>query len=123
MIVLLDRGFATNAFLQAVAATGAAFLFGSPPSANPPVLRRLPDGPFLSRIGPVDVRIIECEITIATTAGTHTGVYCLATTLLDTRAHPASELVRLYHERWRGLLAHAAASRSVGAGVGAGGAA
>ncbi|MFI8106037.1 IS4 family transposase [Streptomyces sp. NPDC086023] len=100
MIVLLDRGFATNTFLQAVTDTGAAFLARLSALRKPPVLRRLPDGSFLSRIGPVDVRVIECEITIATTAGAHTGVYRLATTLLDTRAHPASELVKLYHERW-----------------------
>jgi hypothetical protein len=33
------------------------------------VLRRLPDGSFLSRSGTAQARIIECEITIATTAG------------------------------------------------------
>ncbi|MFE5597287.1 transposase [Streptomyces sp. NPDC056549] len=35
-----------------------------------------------------------------TTAGRRTGVYRLATTLLDPHAHPAIELVKLYHERW-----------------------
>jgi len=48
----------------------------------------------------VQARIIECEITIATAAGRHTGIYRLATTLLDSRQHPAFELVKLYHERW-----------------------
>lgn len=100
MIVLLDRGFATNAFLQAAAATGAAFLTRLSAIRKPPVLCRLPDGSFLSRIGPVDVRVFECDITVATTAGAHTSVYRPATILLDARTHPASELVRLYHERW-----------------------
>ncbi|QMU79956.1 IS4 family transposase [Streptacidiphilus sp. PB12-B1b] len=100
MIVLLDRGFASNAYLATVADTGAAFLARLSANRKPPVLRRFEDGSFLSRIGALEVRIIECEITIATTAGRTTGVYRLATTLLDHRSHPAFELVKLYHERW-----------------------
>jgi hypothetical protein len=100
MIVLLDRGFASNAFLEKVAGTGAAFLARLSAARKPPVLRRFHDGSFLSRIGALEVRIIECEITIATTAGRTTGVYRLATTLLDPRRHPAFDLVKLYHERW-----------------------
>ena len=100
MIVLLDRGLSSNAFLQAVADTGAEFLARLSASRKPPVLRGFPDGSFLSRIGGVQVRIIACEITIATTAGSRTGVYRLATTLLDHRRYPAAELITLYHERW-----------------------
>jgi Insertion element 4 transposase N-terminal/Transposase DDE domain len=100
MIVLLDRGFSSNAFLEKVAGTGAELLARLTASRKPPVLARLPDGSFLSRLGTLQVRIIECEITIATAAGRHTGVYRLATTLLDPRRHPAFELVKLYHERW-----------------------
>jgi hypothetical protein len=100
MIVLLDRGFSSNAYLKLVAGTGAAFLARLSASRKPPVLHRLPDGSFLSRLGAVEVRIVECEITIATSAGRTTSVYRLATTLLDARSHPAFELVRLYHERW-----------------------
>lgn len=100
MVVLLDRGFATNAFLADVAGTGAAFLARLSSLRKPPVLRALPDGSYLSVIAGVEVRIVACKITIATRAGRRTGVYRLATTLLDHRAYPAFELVRLYHERW-----------------------
>jgi len=100
MIVLLDRGLSSNALLTATAGTHAEFLARLSASRKPPVLRRLPDGSFRSVLGGVDVRIIECQITIATTAGTHTGTYRLATTLLDHRQHPAFELVKLYHQRW-----------------------
>jgi hypothetical protein len=100
MIVLLDRGFSSNAYLATVAGTGAAFLARLSATRKPPVLHRFDDGSFLSRIGTLEVRIIECEITIATTAGRTTGVYRLATTLLDHHRHPAFELVKLYHERW-----------------------
>jgi hypothetical protein len=51
-------------------------------------------------LGPLRVRVIEAEITIATTAGRRTETYRLATTLLDPHRYPAAELIRLYHERW-----------------------
>ncbi|MFI1890713.1 IS4 family transposase [Streptomyces jumonjinensis] len=100
MIVLLDRGFATNTFLTAVAGTEAAFVARLSAIRKPPVLARYDDGSFLSRIGHLDVRIIECEITITTPTGRRTGLYRPATSLLDARRYPALDLVRLYHERW-----------------------
>jgi hypothetical protein len=100
MIVLLDRGFDSNTFLAAVAATGGQFLVRLTGNRKPPILARHRDGSFTSLIAGVPVRIIACEITIATSAGTHTGVYRLATTLLDHRRYPAFELVKLYHARW-----------------------
>jgi hypothetical protein len=100
MIVLLDRGLSGNDLLAAVTSAKADFLARLSASRKPPVLRRLPDGSFLSILGSVKVRIIECQITIATTAGTHTGTYRLAATLLDHHRYPAFELVKLYHQRW-----------------------
>ena len=100
MIVLLDRGLSSNALLAAITGAQADFLARLSASRKPPVLQRLPDGSFLSILGRVKVRIIECQITIATTAGTQTGTYRLATTLLDHRQHPAFDLVKLYHQRW-----------------------
>jgi hypothetical protein len=100
MIVLLDRGLPTNTLLEQIADTRADFLARLTSNRKPPILRRLPDGSFLSRMGHIEVRIIECEITIATTNGRHTGSYRLATTLLDHRRHTAFGLVKLYHQRW-----------------------
>ena len=100
MIVLLDRNFDVAALIGELAATQADLLVRIKSNRKPPVLRRYRDGSFLSQIGTVQVRVIECEITIATSAGRHTGVYRLATTLLDWRRHPAAGLVTLYHERW-----------------------
>jgi hypothetical protein len=100
MIVLLDRGLSSNALLAAVASAQADFLARLSASRKPPVLHGLADGSFLSALGGVKVRIIDCQITIATTAGTQTGTYRLATTLLDPGRHPAFELVKLYHQRW-----------------------
>src|ERR1700759_2856314 len=100
MIVLLDRNFDIAALIGELSATEADLLVRVKSNRKPPVLRRYRDGSFLSQIGVVQVRMIECEITIATSAGRHTGVYRLATTLLDWRRYPASELVTLYHRRW-----------------------
>ena len=106
MIVLLDRNFDVAALTGGLAATGADLLVRIKANRKPPVLRRYRDGSFLSQIGTVQVRVIECEITIATAAGRHTGVYRLATTLLDWRRYPASELVTLYHRRWEIEVGH-----------------
>jgi hypothetical protein len=106
MIVLLDRGLSSNAILAATAGTSADFLARLSACRKPPVLRRLPDGSFLSVLGGVPVRIIDCQVTIATTVGTQTGTYRLATTLLDCRQHPAAGLVTLYHQRWEIEVRH-----------------
>jgi hypothetical protein len=84
MIVLLDRNFDAAALLGQLAATKAHLLVRLK-RRKLPVLARYHDGSYLSQIGTVQVRVIECEITIATSAGRHTGVYRLATTLLDHR--------------------------------------
>jgi hypothetical protein len=62
--------------------------------------KRFPDGSYLSRLGAVAVRVIDCEITISTSQGRRTGTYRLVTTLTGCHTHPAAELIRLYHERW-----------------------
>lgn len=101
MLVLWDRGFDGNAFLCAVDATGAKMLGRLRSSRRPPVLARLADGSYLSRLGGCAVRIIEASITVTCQDGTvYTGVYRLATTLSDHRRYPAGALIALYHGRW-----------------------
>ncbi|MCC5576295.1 IS4 family transposase [Microtetraspora sp. AC03309] len=100
IIVLLDRSFAVQALVSAIAATGAQTLVRVKNGRRLPVLRRLRDGSYTSMLGTVAVRVIDCEITIATATGRRTGLYRLVTTLTDHRTHPAAELVTLYHERW-----------------------
>jgi hypothetical protein len=102
MLLLMDRGFDAGDFLAAVHATKAQFLVRLNGMRRPPVLRHLPDGSFLSVIGGVKVRVITAEVTVTCHDGTtYGGVYRLATTLLDHRAHPADALMALYHERWQ----------------------
>jgi transposase IS4-like protein/DDE family transposase len=103
MLVLADRNFAAGWLLAAVADTGAHLLVRAKTgSGGPklPVLRRHRDGSYRSSFGGKLVRVIEAEITVTTTAGPVTSVYRLITTLLDHHRHPASALIRLYHERW-----------------------
>jgi hypothetical protein len=100
MIVLLDRGFDDTALIEQLAATGAHLLVRLQARRRPPVLRHYRDGSYLTQIGATRVRVVEAEITIATTAGRHTGSYRLATTLLDPHRYPAAALVTLYHRRW-----------------------
>lgn len=56
-----------------------------------PVLARHPDGSCLSMLGRLWVRVIDCEITVATQAGRHTGTYRLATTVFNHHRYPAGQ--------------------------------
>ncbi|MEU3221510.1 IS4 family transposase [Streptomyces sp. NPDC006971] len=100
MILLADRNFAAQGLITGIAATGAEALVRLKNGRRMPVLARYQDGSYLSALGPVQVRVVDCEITITTAAGKHTGLYRLATTLLDHHRHPACELATLYHQRW-----------------------
>ncbi|MFB7499534.1 transposase [Streptomyces sp. NPDC056161] len=100
MILPADRNFGAQRLLADVAATGAEVLVRLKNGRRMPVLARFPDGSCLSALGSLRVRVIDCEITITTAAGKHTGLYRLATTLLDHHRHPAAELATLYHQRW-----------------------
>ncbi len=107
MLLLADRGFDSADFLAEVRATKAQFLVRLSANRRPPVLRRFPDGSFLSVIGGVTVRIITARVTVTCHDGTTYGdVYRLATTLLDHRGHPAETLLHLYHERWEHEVAY-----------------
>jgi hypothetical protein len=114
MLVLWDRGFDGDDFLAEVAATRAQFLGGVKANRRPPVPARLPDGSFRSRIGGVEVRVVEAVVTVTCEDGTrYSGAYRLATTLLDHRRHPAHALVELYHERWEHEIAYLALRHTV----------
>jgi Transposase DDE domain len=109
MVLLADRNFGTGFLAAQIAGTGAEFLIrvrtGST-APGLPVLRRLPDGSWLSRFGGVPVRVIDAEITVTTSAGHTTGGCQLVTTLLDPAACPAGDLGVLYHERWEAGTAY-----------------
>jgi hypothetical protein len=101
MLLLADRAFDGGEFLAAVRASGAEFLVRMHAGRLLPQLAQLPDGSILTRLGRVDVRVIQALITVTLADGTRVGgQYELAISLLDHRAHPAHELMRLYHERW-----------------------
>ena len=109
MLVLTDRGFDAAGFLEAVAGTKAQFLARLTSTRRLPVMARLDDGTFLSRIGALTVRVIEAEVLVTCADGTrYTGRYRLATTLLEHRRYPAAALIRLYHERWEHEIAYLA---------------
>jgi len=105
MIVLADRNSAAPSLIAAIVDTGADLLVRVKNGRKLPVCRRLRNGSYVSRIGPVEVQVICCEITIATTAGRQTGVYRLITMILDPDC-PAAEIVALYHDRWEIEVRH-----------------
>jgi len=107
MLLLGDRNFAAADLLNRLAATGADLLVRCKSGRRLPVVARCGDGSFLTRIGALTVRVVDAEIGVVTSRETRTGHYRLLTTLTDPSAHPAAELVRLYHERWEIETAYA----------------
>jgi hypothetical protein len=100
MIVLADRNFAAQKIITAITSTGAHLLIRCKANRKLPALHRHTDGSYLSMWNQTPVRVIEAQITIATSNGTRTGAYRLITTLLDPHDYPAFDLVKLYHQRW-----------------------
>ena len=101
MLLLDDRGFDADDFLAKIAATGAQILVRLNSRRAPARWAVLDDGPYLTRINGVRLRIIDAQVTVTASGGLQLGgEYRLATTLLDPRRYPAAELVGLYHERW-----------------------
>ncbi len=103
MLLLADRNFGSGPLARKIAAAKADFLIrvrtgNSAPKL--PVLRRLPDGSWLSCFGGVPVRVIDATWTVTTGTGRVTSDCRLITTLTDTARYPASDLAVLYHERW-----------------------
>lgn len=101
MLVLCDRNLTTAALTGRIAATGAQLLGRCKANRKLPMVGRLPDRSWLSRLGGVEVRVVDAKITIATRAGRASGSSRLATTLTDPHTWPATALVALYHQRWR----------------------
>jgi transposase IS4-like protein/DDE family transposase len=115
MLCLADRGFFGFALWQQAHQTGAQLLWRVSFQVCLPVLKRLADGSYLSKIYPrsydrktdrrgvwvrvVDYRLEEVE-------GSEPS-YRLLTTLLDPAQAPAAQLAVLYHERWEIELAFA----------------
>ncbi|HVI36418.1 MAG TPA: transposase, partial [Gaiellales bacterium] len=105
MLVLADRHFGYRPMLTALAGTGADLLVRVKAGHRLPVCRRCADGSWISRIGPVEMRVIRCAITIATPTGRRGELYQLVTTVTDADVSPA-ELVGLYHQRWEIEVRH-----------------
>jgi hypothetical protein len=103
MVLLADRNFGAGFLAAQIAGARADFLIrvrtgkGAP---GLPVLRRLPDGSWMSAFGGVTVRVIDAQVTLTTAAGRTAGRYRLVTTLADPARYPAAEVIALYRERW-----------------------
>src|SRR5438876_8906632 len=112
MLVLVDAGLISGAFIEHVRERGAHVLGALEAGAweQPKKARRLADGSVLAWVTPSHsgryrqqqgmwVRIISYRVTDER-LGEPGKVYRLVTTLLNPRVAPALELIALYHERW-----------------------
>ncbi len=112
MLVLVDAGLISGAFIEQVRARRAHVLGALEAGAweCPKTVRRLRDGSVLAWVEPAHggryrqqhgmwVRIISDRVTDAR-LGEPGKVYRLVTTLINPRVAPARTLLALYHERW-----------------------
>jgi Insertion element 4 transposase N-terminal/Transposase DDE domain len=110
MLLVWDRGFFSYRLWKQVTATGAQLLARVSARLTLKPQQALADGSYLARIYPrgwertkdrqgLLVRVIRYTHNDPRRVGCNQ-VHVLLTTLLDAAAHPARELVGLYHERW-----------------------
>jgi hypothetical protein len=110
MLLLWDRGFLSYALVQQVQTRQAQLLARIKKNLVFKPLKRLGDGSYLAKFyaspgqrakdeGGVLVRVIDYTLTDAARSG-QGETHRLLTTLLDAKAHPAEDLIVLYHERW-----------------------
>lgn len=109
MLCLADRGYFGFGLWQQAARTGADLLWRAPSSVKLPVETALPDGSYLSQLNTwrrrnltpkgqgMPVRVVEYRID---GVGKDGEVYRLVTTILDHEQAKASDLAKLYHQRW-----------------------
>jgi len=108
MLCLADRYYYSYKRWQTAQATGADLLWRVKTRIRMPVLKRFPDGSYLSKIYPTErdrrhdtngiwVRAIDYRLEGIPKAEP---LYRVITTILDPEEAPAPELAALYHERW-----------------------
>ena len=111
MLCLADRGLAGFPLWQAAQTTGAQLLWRVAKNRKLPVIKRLADGSYLSMIepapatqknmtgstAPITVRVINYQLPGVPDAEP---IYRVITTLLDDKEADASDLAKLFHERW-----------------------
>ncbi len=108
MLCLADRGFLGFDLFHQASATGAALVWRAKVSQGLPVLAQFPDGSYRSELRwnshcrspdrtPIPVRVVAYTLP---GTGDVDLVYRLVTNIPDPARAPASELARLYHERW-----------------------
>jgi hypothetical protein len=124
-VVVGDRNFLSHEDLKAIRVTGAHAVLRVKAGVDLPVLARLADGSWVSRIADpaaarrlrrrkqkvpaaqipgIEVRVVEYTVeTEPDQAGEHevSELFCLVTTLLDAHAYPMEDFPDLYHDRWQ----------------------
>jgi hypothetical protein len=124
-VVVGDRNFLSYEDLAAILATGAHAVLRVKAGVDLPVLARLSDGSWISRIADpaasrrlrrrkqkvsagqipgIQVRVVEYTVeTEPDQHGQHevSELFCLVTTLLDEHAYPLEDFPDLYHDRWQ----------------------
>jgi len=116
MLLVCDRNFFSYPLWRQLARRGVQLLFRVKKHLVLRPLQRLADGSYLAKVYPdataraqdregIVVRVLRYTLDDPQRVG-HGDRHTLLTTLLDAQAHPATELVVGYHERWEHELVY-----------------
>jgi hypothetical protein len=111
---LVDRNYLGFDLIDAIhrGGQGAHLVMRIKDGINLPVLQRLSEHSYLSRLSSADgkrqvkVRVVEYDVTLTDTDredaknGPVSELFCLATTLLDPHTYPDRDIADLYPQRW-----------------------
>jgi len=108
LLVLGDRYYPSCDILKMIVERGSHFLVRAKDNMNLSPIKYLKDGSYLAKLtskknrchGPSEVIVRVIDYCIYNKENQVVGNGRLVTSLFDEDAYPASELVKLYHERW-----------------------
>jgi hypothetical protein len=101
-VFLVDANFLGGELIAAVRAAGAHLVMRVKAGITLKLVRWLPDGSYLAWLGktnPILVRVVEYNVEVPGIDGV-SELFCLATTLTDGQAYPATEICAAYPQRW-----------------------
>jgi hypothetical protein len=104
-VFLVDRNFLGHGLIVAIGKEGAYLVMRVKAGITLHFVRWLPDGSYLAYLDAPDrlsvllLRVVEYDVEVPGTDGV-SELFCLATTLLDWRTHPAQAVCDAYPQRW-----------------------
>ena len=99
-VFCVDRNFPGHTLIDRIRECGAHLVMRIKSDITLTLIEWLPDGSYRAWLGkdhPRLVRVVEYDVDVP---GGVSELFCLATTLLDDKTHPAAAICQVYPKRW-----------------------